>query len=374
MLEERKKSSIPNSVVSQTNVLFNHEDLANDSQQQKINRAGPITFRGGYGKSGMGFRFRPGFRYSFRGSSTSSNFRFGAGRFGAKGKGKSNSTNCLEQGISPTSIQGINPTPFRAISANYARTITVKPIKFTPFSEFKKTFGMVEVTFKPRNLSIDSIWNPTPMGLPTSVVKDNNKKVRFGIGKSKIHFGRVSQGGCSKTLHRFKKHWPFCALVCSVKDRKQQRKTQINLRLQRNKSIFSNKNFQIGPHSNHFPLFKEKHVGSQNRLKGCLFPFGIRQPIEKIYETPSWRSNLGIPRGVFWPKHYAKHFHDNNEDIREKMETKRYTSIHLFGRYFGNCPHKRHFGLHMKRVVQDLLLGGFKINLKKSQLEASQMV
>ena len=47
MLEERKKSSIPNSVVSQTNVLFNREDLANDSQQQKINRAGPITFRGG---------------------------------------------------------------------------------------------------------------------------------------------------------------------------------------------------------------------------------------------------------------------------------------------------------------------------------------
>ena len=88
MLEERKKSSIPNSVVSQTNVLFNREDLANDSQQQKINRAGPITFRGGYGKSGMWFRFRPGFRYSFRGSSTSSNFRFGAGRFGAKGKGK----------------------------------------------------------------------------------------------------------------------------------------------------------------------------------------------------------------------------------------------------------------------------------------------
>jgi hypothetical protein len=38
------------------------------------------------------------------------------------------------------------------------------------------------------------------------------------------------------------------------------------------------------------------------------------------------------------------------------------------------APTKVTLDLHMKRVVQDLLLGGFKINLKKSQLEASQMV
>ena len=48
MIEERKKSSIPNSVVAQTNVLFNREDLANDSQQQKVNKAGPMYFRGGF--------------------------------------------------------------------------------------------------------------------------------------------------------------------------------------------------------------------------------------------------------------------------------------------------------------------------------------
>ena len=38
------------------------------------------------------------------------------------------------------------------------------------------------------------------------------------------------------------------------------------------------------------------------------------------------------------------------------------------------APSKVTLASHMKRVVQDLLLGGFKINLKKSQLEASQLV
>ena len=38
------------------------------------------------------------------------------------------------------------------------------------------------------------------------------------------------------------------------------------------------------------------------------------------------------------------------------------------------APTKITLDLHIKKVVQDLLLGGFKINLKKSQLEASQLV
>ena len=74
-------------------------------------------------------------------------------------------------------------------------------------------------------------------------------------------------------------------------------------------------------------------MGSQNRFKGCIFPFGIRQPIEKIYETPSWRSNLGISSSLLWPKHSPPDFYVSHETIGKNLEESGYN---------GFCVSRRH--------------------------------
>ena len=100
ILEERKRSSIPGSVIKEDNVLFQKEDITNEQNQLKINRAGSSSFKGFGGLKGGfrpgGFRFRGGgFKgnYSFRGQSGTV-FK-GKGGFKGRGKGNSFSANCL---------------------------------------------------------------------------------------------------------------------------------------------------------------------------------------------------------------------------------------------------------------------------------------
>ena len=122
IVEERKRSSIPGSVIKEDNVLFQKEDITNEQNQLNINRAGISSFKGFGGMKGGfrpgGFRFRVGgFRgnYSFRGPFGAS-FK-GKGGFKGKGKGNSFSTNCL-------SLIGFKTQ--RASSANVPRTSSAK--------------------------------------------------------------------------------------------------------------------------------------------------------------------------------------------------------------------------------------------------------
>ena len=91
ILEEGKRSSIPGSVIKEDNILFQKEDITNEQNQLKINRAGSSSFKGFGGLKGGfrpgGFRFRGGgFKgnYSFRGQSGTV-FK---GKGGFKGRGK----------------------------------------------------------------------------------------------------------------------------------------------------------------------------------------------------------------------------------------------------------------------------------------------
>ena len=261
ILEERKRSSIPGSVIKEDNVLFQKEDITNEQNQLKINRAGSSSFKGFGGLKGGfrpgGFRFRGGgFKgnYSFRGQSGTV-FK-GKGGFKGRGKGNSFSANCLSFNDSTSQRARSARVPKacsakvpKARSANIPKASSAilsrlcKPKCYQSLLKFEKGFMLVERTFTPRGFQNNPIWNSTTMGITPCVVKDNYEKVRFRGGKGKQHFDRVSKGWCSKNVWGLGKYRAFSPLVCSVKDRKQQRKTQINLRLQRIESILSYKNF-----------------------------------------------------------------------------------------------------------------------------------
>ena len=58
------------------------------------------------------------------------------------------------------------------------------------------------------------------------------------------------------------------------------------------------------------------------------------------FSNPSnGKASVGVPKCPFWTQCYAKNFRENNEDISKKVEAKRSTSIHLFGRHTVGGPH-----------------------------------
>ena len=130
--------------------------------------------------------------------------------------------------------------------------------------------------------------------------------------------------------------------------------TQIDHRLQRNKSISSTQTLQTGKLGRNISLSTKRHVGSKYRSQTCLFSFGHSRRAEAIHLHSAGKQSIPVPSSMLWHEHPAGGLAKCNESLPEKVEKGRHTYLDLSGRHFsrGQLPPSsaKTFGHHAARL------------------------
>ena len=134
------------------------------------------------------------------------------------------------------------------------------------FSQTEKGSPMVGKTCSKGNLGFD-LGRGTPLfstsrlsGVQES--KEISPRSGSGFGSTfRVHGSGGSHQGPPKNNKE------FSAMFCHQQTGERQRKTQVNIRLSDDQSVFRSKIFQVRPLEEHLPLFEEGHVGRQNRTE-----------------------------------------------------------------------------------------------------------
>ena len=168
---------------------------------------------------------------------------------------------------------------------------------------------------------------------PKSVQKVSEKVPRRNhIGPANLErLPKVRSHPGSKKLQQ---HRPFGALVCSKQTRRVQHKAPTDFRLPRTKSILFPSKVHFGKHGHNFSNPKTKLVGSEIGPKGCLFSPKVASQPAKVCKIAGRRRNVGVSRGLFWPKYIAKNFHVHRAPLTKNLEIKGAHCIRPFIRYY----------------------------------------
>ena len=98
---------------------------------------------------------------------------------------------------------------------------------------------------------------------------------------------------------------------------------ETHLRLQRIQPMVYTPPIQTGTHATDFAKFAKGKLGSKGGFKRCIFSCPSTYRFKKFFKTPGGRSSVGIPKWPLWTQHYARDFHENDENISKKNGGKR---------------------------------------------------
>jgi len=186
-------------------------------------------------------------------------------------------------------------------------------------------------------------WRICTMGGRPSLVNSVQDKASFRHSVGRMHPARLQISGCSEGGFNGGNRTSY-PLVHNFKGRTHWHETQVNFRLQGNKSVFGDPKICLRQYPKYSPLFAKGPMGRKDRLKGCLFSPGGTPKTKTIFENASWRKNLGVSGWMFWPKYYATTFHTVDENISDQVEEKWHPGFCVLGRHFGPRNIQKSFG------------------------------
>ena len=378
MVEERKKASIPGSVIKEDNVLFQKEDLTNEQNQIKINRAGTSTFKGFGGQKGGfkpgGFRFRGG---GFRTSSYSFRGKGGKGVQSYKGsfKGKGTcSANCFPKAGSAFFFKASSASFPKARSANLSKTRSVQ--YGCTLSFFKKQFGVVEVKCPTRDLQTHSIWSYPQWEKPPELSKSIPRKSTLEIQKANTILLDYQKVGavkkCSGESESKTGHLVPWFIITKKEGNSEKNRLicdcrEINLH-------FWTKRFKLENIQTIFPYMRKGMWGCKVDLKDAYFHLELENKLkrfmrlqvgETIWEFQAACFGLNILPHLFMSLMRPLERIWRNQGIQVFVYL---DDILVLG------STQKQVQLHLKVVLETLQKAGFVINLKKSVLDPTQEI
>ena len=268
----RKDNSIPGSTAPTGEVLFDKQELASALQRQRINRFGGkgrwtgkchthahnLVSATGRGFGGFG-----------RGSGQYNYYGHGGPFRGGKGKGPyymKRPWGKGGKGMAPRSANGMEPGRASAPTPSLKESPPPSSKKECFLQESAPQSGLVGPKLLPRGRSSDRTWCPKTLGITEFTVLSGPKQKYFRHKGCTKHFGRIRiSGGCKKTFAP-RNLSSFGSLVHHPKEGWTKRKVEIDLRLPRNKPIFSAQALQIGPSAAYFSSVAKKHVGCKKSI------------------------------------------------------------------------------------------------------------
>ena len=364
VMEQRKQSSIPGSLPVE-NPLFTAEDLKVAKAREAVNRTSSMfasaehssmlclchttAFRG-YKfkpKGGKGFGKPSGYTKYYPSSSYKGSWK-GRGKGQASGKPFSAATaepDCIHSDSQGHGHQGLHcetrPAPVQIDKPGYGFRLGTEG--GASLHEVEAEPPVVEAACNTLDPKSGFAWHICTMGGRPSLVNSVQDKASFRHSVGRVHPARLQISGCSEGGFNGgnKTSYP---LVHNFKGRTHWHKTQVNFRLQGNKSIFGDPKICLRQYPKYSPFFAKRPMGRKDRLKGCLFSPGGTPKTKTIFENASWRKNLGVSGWMFWPKYYATTFHAVNENISDQVEEKWHPGFCVLGRHFGPRNIQKSFG------------------------------
>ena len=270
---ERKRRSIPGSVLVHDGVLFNQEDLKNQTMSMKLNGGSSNgmcvdfpykvlwCFPTSTGGKGWKFKrwapFRGGFskKPTWRGGyGSQAGYGSWPSSYGsnvvAKGKGNKEPTNT-----------------FASIHFNVRNEMASCP----PSQEVATLPPILEETCTLRGATFHKIWCLSRMGGPSKACITTKKTLKRRGRVGLQNHGRLSKIR-SRKIGRLERDKILSALVCDLQTRRGWHKTSVDLRLPENQRTLTTTKISVGAPSNDFALFEEEPMGGKSGLERCILP------------------------------------------------------------------------------------------------------
>ena len=355
ILKERKRRSIPSSVVQTENVLFGQEDLKQDALVNKVNRAGfngvlktlvdrkwyfptntgPRTWKFKKFGGGKGFGGK-GFSSSFKGkgkgrptwSSRCGSVHFGHGAF-SKLYGRVSTTSrfrCLSK-PEGASFGGENPSK-RAKIGKYS------VVRKTPFEDQmvgeKCTLGGIA----PRDQ-----WGGPKLGQGTGAPMAGTMHQSPTSGGGRAYFAGILDSGGSAT-RGIGGDPIFGAMVCDRPEGGRKGEASIDIGLQGHQSVPHPEKVSVGQFASNPPVPTEGPMGRKIGFERRILSLGFAPRFAKAFAHESGLTSVGVSGGGLWPEHHALPFHEVDGSFRKTLENQGNLGFCLFGRHssFGSVP------------------------------------
>jgi hypothetical protein len=351
----RKEFSIPGSVPTTQDVLFDKDSLQLAQQQQKVNRAGfsfssivPVyqsLFDSKIITSLSGSRFGKSFGKGWQRFPRMGPYNYGRSGHGDQTKGQGDHIFSSYAGFQFNSArgQGGRGKGFKGRGLLFNR---LSESDNSPPLQADKKIIMVDSQWQPPGDSVYKTWSSGPMARRcwTRPFPKNQTYARLSIDCCSgafaglpLHWCHPGSNSPSSSVHsRFFAHSGYKtpgALVHCFQNRRHKNKAPFDNGLQGNKQIFTLPSFQNGPLGSNFSFCQERHVGLQNRFERCLFSSSFRKKPQTLPGAPGGQPTVSVFGSSIWSKRSPLFVDPNNESPFKDLEEKRSSNFCLFGRH-----------------------------------------